>query len=89
MRFTHDRELSWLLPGMGATHRPLEVLAVTVWRTKVTRHRALWDHAGLLDQLRLDLTRPVRDHVGGLKDGRPDRGQCSESRTRGRRTSPV
>ncbi|MCO1656202.1 nuclear transport factor 2 family protein [Pseudonocardia humida] len=63
--FTHDRALPWLLPGVPATGRPVEVLAITVvsaehrsrlglTTTLIDRHRTLWDYAGLLAQLRLD-----------------------------------
>lgn len=54
--FTHDREMPWLLPGVAATGRRAEVLAisvVTVRRQRVTEYRTLWDHHGLLDQLGL------------------------------------
>jgi carboxymethylenebutenolidase len=56
--FTHDRELPWLLPGMAATHRPVEVLAmsiVTVERSQIVSHRTLWDQTALLAQLGLEL----------------------------------
>jgi len=52
--FTHDRELPWLLPGVAATGKPVEVLAVSVVavrRSLLTAHRTLWDHHGLLTQL--------------------------------------
>ncbi|WP_433787506.1 ester cyclase [Actinomycetospora sp. CA-101289] len=52
--FTHDRELPWLLPGVAATGRYVEVLAisvVTVRKLRVAEHRTLWDHHGLLAQL--------------------------------------
>ena len=52
--FTHDRELPWLLPGVAATHRPVEVLAisiVTVERSLIASHRTLWDQTALLTQL--------------------------------------
>jgi carboxymethylenebutenolidase len=55
--FTHDRELPWLLPGIAATHRRVEVLAisiVTVERSLITSHRTLWNHASLVAQLALD-----------------------------------
>jgi carboxymethylenebutenolidase len=54
--FTHDRVLPWLLPGIAATHRHVEVLAtsvVAVQRDRVVRHRTLWDHHGLLTGLGL------------------------------------
>jgi carboxymethylenebutenolidase len=53
--FTHDRELPWLLPGVAPTHRPVEVLAisiVTVERNLIASHRTLWDQTSLLAQLR-------------------------------------
>lgn len=56
--FTHDRELPWLLPGLAATHRDVTVdvvTLVTVRRGAVTRYRALWDQAGLCDQLGVTL----------------------------------
>ena len=52
--FTHDRELPWLLPGIAATGRRVEVRAislVTVRKQRVAEHRTLWDHHGLLAQL--------------------------------------
>lgn len=60
--FTHDRELPWLLPGVAATHRPAEVLAVTVtafrhrsWQgattSRIAAQRTLWDDAGMRRQL--------------------------------------
>ena len=56
--FTHDRELPWLLPGVPASHRFAEVLAIsliTVQRSVITRHHTLWDYSGLLAQLHLDV----------------------------------
>ena len=55
--FTHDRELPWLLPGVAPTHRRVEVLAISVVsirHSRITSHRTLWDHSGLLEQLHLD-----------------------------------
>ena len=60
--FTHDRELPWLLPGVAATHRRAEVLAVSivgfrhrstrgVTESRIVAHRTLWDHTGLLARL--------------------------------------
>ncbi|MCX6466876.1 MAG: nuclear transport factor 2 family protein [Pseudonocardiales bacterium] len=52
--FVHDRELPWLLPGVAPTGRAVEVLAVsvvTVRLSRITSHRTLWDHAGLLARL--------------------------------------
>ncbi|HEX4062442.1 MAG TPA: hypothetical protein VHY58_15610 [Streptosporangiaceae bacterium] len=52
--FTHDRELPWLLPGVAPTHRPAEVLAITVVgfrRGQIESVRTLWDHATLTARL--------------------------------------
>jgi carboxymethylenebutenolidase len=77
VRFTHDRELPWLLPGVAPTGRPAEVLAVsvvTVERSRIASHRTLWDQATLLAQLgleplsagqgRLDLPAALRGRPG-------------------------
>ena len=64
VEFTHDRELPWLLPGVPPTGRRAAVLAISVVTvrhtsqlgvvsSKIAGHRTLWDHAGLLAQLRL------------------------------------
>ena len=55
--FTHDQELPWLLPGVPATHRRVEVLTITVVefdRGRIAATRTLWDHATLCDRLGLD-----------------------------------
>jgi carboxymethylenebutenolidase len=52
--FTHDRELPWLLPGIAATHRRAEVLAIAVVayrRGQIRSVRVLWDYATLTAQL--------------------------------------
>jgi carboxymethylenebutenolidase len=49
--FTHDRELPWLLPGIAATGRRAEVLAIsvaTVRQGRLIAVRTLWDHTTLL-----------------------------------------
>ncbi len=54
--FTHDREMPWLLPGVPATGRCVEVDLVTlvgVRRSRITRVRLVWDLLGLADQLGL------------------------------------
>jgi carboxymethylenebutenolidase len=56
--FTHDRELPWLLPGVGPTGRRAEVLAISIVSVRgslITSHRTLWDYSGLLAQLGLAL----------------------------------
>lgn len=63
--FTHDRPMPWLLPGVEPTHRTAEVLAVSVVAFKhrssqgsvtsrISVHRTLWDHLGMLNQLGVD-----------------------------------
>lgn len=62
--FTHDRELPWLLPGVAPTGRRAEVLAISVVavrRGRITEHRTLWDHHGLLEALGL---RPLPARAG-------------------------
>ena len=52
--FIHDRELPWLLPGIGPTYRRAEVLAITVVafeRVRIRSQRVLWDYATLTAQL--------------------------------------
>jgi len=60
--FTHDRPLPWLLPGVAATHRRAEVLAVSVvsfrhrtslgtTTSRISSHRTLWDDTGLRTRL--------------------------------------
>lgn len=73
VRFTHDRELPWLLPGVVPTGRTAEVLAIAVasfrhrssaGRTlsRISLHRTLWDHTGLCAQLGID---PAGDRLQG------------------------
>lgn len=50
VRFTHDRELPWLLPGVEPTGRSVDVLAVTVAvvrQGRLVAHRTLWDQSAL------------------------------------------
>jgi carboxymethylenebutenolidase len=65
VRFTHDRELPWLLPGVRPTGEQADVLAVGVVSFRhrssagrtvslISAHRTLWDHAGLCAQLGVD-----------------------------------
>ena len=54
--FLHDRELPWLLPGVAATGRRAEVLAIsvaTVRQGRLLAVRTLWDHTTLLAGLGL------------------------------------
>ncbi|GEL22717.1 hypothetical protein PSU4_16710 [Pseudonocardia sulfidoxydans NBRC 16205] len=63
--FTHDRDLPWLLPGIPATGRDVEVRAVSIAAfkhtthlgdisTRITSYRVLWDLWSTLTQLDAD-----------------------------------
>jgi len=52
--FTHDREMTWLLPGTAPTYRRAEVLSIAIVgfeRGRIASQRFLWDHATLAAQL--------------------------------------
>jgi carboxymethylenebutenolidase len=54
--FTHDREIPWLLPGVPATGRYVEipVIAIVCFRgDKIYHEHIYWDHASLLAQVGL------------------------------------
>jgi carboxymethylenebutenolidase len=68
--FTHDRELPWLLPGVTATGRRAETLAIsvaTVRQGRLLAVRTLWDHTTLLAGLGLpaDAVHPAAVALGG------------------------
>jgi len=72
--FTHDREMGWLLPGVAATGRAVEVdllTVVVVRRSLVVRARLVWDLLGLADQLGIDPGALPRRRVGPLRDETP------------------
>lgn len=55
--FTHDVMLPWLLPGIAATGRRVDVLAIAIVgfrRGRIASQRILWDDATLRAQLGLD-----------------------------------
>jgi carboxymethylenebutenolidase len=69
--FTHDREMGWLLPGIAATGRAVEVDLVTVVvvrRSLVGRARLVWDLLGLADQLGVDPGALPRRQIAPLPD---------------------
>ncbi len=56
LRFTHDEELLWMLPGLPPTGRRVEVAVCTVVRMegeKVAHEHIYWDQASVLVQLGL------------------------------------
>ncbi|HEY2193544.1 MAG TPA: nuclear transport factor 2 family protein [Actinomycetospora sp.] len=72
--FTHDREMRWLLPGVPATGRLVEVdllTVVRVRRSRVTRVRLVWDLLDLADQLDLDPATLPRRRRALLREAAP------------------
>lgn len=64
VRFTHDRELPWLLPGVAPTGRDVETSAVSVAsfkhaskfgkvHTRILTYRIMWDRLDVLTQIGL------------------------------------
>jgi len=56
LSFTHDREMPWLLPGVAATGRRVEIpqLAVVAMRDgKIAHEHIWWDQASVLTQVGL------------------------------------
>lgn len=54
--FTHSREMAWLLPGVPATNRRIEIPLVVIvgFRDgKMTHEHLYWDHASVLSQVGL------------------------------------
>jgi carboxymethylenebutenolidase len=52
--FLHDRELTWLIPGIGPTGRQASVAAIVIVdfdRGAIAAQRTLWDGATLATQL--------------------------------------
>jgi carboxymethylenebutenolidase len=55
-RFTHDLEMTWMLPGVAPTGRPVEVPLVAIVQFeagKVSAERIYWDQASVLAQIGL------------------------------------
>jgi carboxymethylenebutenolidase len=56
LTFTHDRPMPWLLPGVPATNRRVDVDFVVVVEfrgDRIARERIYWDHATVLRQVGL------------------------------------
>ena len=59
--FTHTQEMPWMLPGVAATHRRVEVALVAIVRFrdgKLAHEHIYWDQASVLKQIGL-LTDPA------------------------------
>jgi len=55
-RFTHTREMPWMLPGIAPTNRPVEVPLVAIVRfrgDKLEHEHIYWDQASVLKQIGL------------------------------------
>ena len=62
--FTHTQEMPWMLPGVGPTHRRVEVALVAIVRFrdgKLAHEHIYWDQASVLKQIGLltDSSLPV------------------------------
>jgi carboxymethylenebutenolidase len=69
--FTHDVEMSWMLPGIAPTHRKVEVPTVVVVQfqgDKIACERIYWDQASVLAQL--GLLDPTGLPVAGVESAR-------------------
>ena len=67
-RFTHDREMDWMLPGIPATGQRVEVPLVVVAEVagdEIVCERIYWDQASVLVQL--GLVDPSRLPVAGVE----------------------
>jgi carboxymethylenebutenolidase len=56
LRFTHTKRMDWLLPGVPATNKPIDVVMVVVVQfrgDKLACERIYWDQAGVLRQVGL------------------------------------
>jgi carboxymethylenebutenolidase len=56
VRFTHDRQIDWMLPGVAPTGKPVEVsvvVIVAVEEGKVAHEHIYWDQASVLAQIGL------------------------------------
>jgi carboxymethylenebutenolidase len=54
--FTHTQEMAWMLPGISATHRRVEVALVAIVRFrdgKLAHEHIYWDQASVLKQIGL------------------------------------
>jgi len=65
--FRHDREVPWLIPGIGPTGRQASVAAIAIVdfdRGAIAAQRTLWDGASLAAQLGFHVVRIVCERPG-------------------------
>ena len=80
-RFTHTLAMDWMLPGIPATHRSVEVALVGIIEFrdgKIASEHLYWDQATLLAQLGVIPTLPA---VGGAEAHRRLRGLVEPQRS--------
>ncbi|MBI4695631.1 MAG: ester cyclase [Gammaproteobacteria bacterium] len=71
-KFTHDREMPWMLPGVAPTHQRVEIPLVAIVRfrgDKLAHEHIYWDQASVLKQIGLltDESLPVRGAETAMK----------------------
>jgi carboxymethylenebutenolidase len=52
--FTHDQELEWMIPGVAATGKRIEMAIIGVIKFedgKIASEHLYWDHASILAQI--------------------------------------
>jgi carboxymethylenebutenolidase len=74
-RFTHSIQMDWLLPGIPATGKVVEIATVAIIQTengKILSERLYWDQASMLVQLGLiDRSLPVLGEEGAQQVRQP------------------
>jgi carboxymethylenebutenolidase len=71
IRFTHTTEIDWLLPGVAATGRPVEMAVAVIVGFKdgkISHEHIYWDQAGVLVQV--GLLNPAGLPVSGAESAR-------------------
>lgn len=71
IKFTHTLQMDWLLPGVPATNKPVEVSTITVVQfqdAKMASERIYFDQASILVQL--GLLDPAKLPVAGVATAR-------------------
>jgi carboxymethylenebutenolidase len=71
IKFTHNVEMDWMLPGIAPTGLPVEVALVVIVRFrdgKLAHEHIYWDQASVLAQL--GLLDPQKLPIGGVESAR-------------------
>jgi carboxymethylenebutenolidase len=92
LRFTHDVEMDWLLPGVAPTGRRVEAVFVVIVAFnadgKIEREHIYWDQATVLVQV--GLLDPARLPVAGVESARKalDQRYCPSNELMRRKKKP-